>query len=53
MRRSATLPYSAPMRNRTFIVVLLVVVVLAVIALESRREGGSMLHRLGAAIHGR
>jgi hypothetical protein len=40
------------MRNRTFVVVLLVVIVLAVVALGSRKEGGSMLHRLGVAIHG-
>jgi hypothetical protein len=41
------------MRNRTFVIVLLAVVLIAAVALGSRREGGSMLHRLGVAIHGR
>jgi hypothetical protein len=41
------------MRNRTFVIVLLAVVLIAAVALGSRREGGSVLHRLGVAIHGR
>ncbi len=41
------------MKNRTFLIVLAIVVILAAVALGSRRDGGSMLHRLGTAIHGR
>jgi hypothetical protein len=41
------------MRNRTFFIVLVFVVIAALLALGSRREGGSVLHRLGTAIHGR
>lgn len=40
------------MQNRTFVIVLVIVVIVAAVAMGSRREGGSMLHRLGAAIHG-
>ncbi len=41
------------MKNRTFLIVLVIVVIAAAVALGSRRDGGRMLHHLGTAIHGR
>jgi len=41
------------MKNRTFLLVLVIVAIAAAVALGFRRDGGSMLHHLGTAIHGR